>query len=135
MRSRSILSAYAMNIIKQVATAEIAEDVSSQTYLDSMYFSGKALSKFAMIVYTIHDLLHEPTLAATGLEKLKTAFGKFVMNQQINPLLFDSKWGGIVSSGTFRTGDPNQDFGIVSQFPPRLPSSPAKLTSGRKHIL
>ena len=100
-----------MNVIKEIATAEIAQDMNSQTYLDSMYFSGKALSKFAMIVYTLNDLLHESSLAATGLERLKGAFGKFVTNQQINPLLYDSKWGGLVSSGTFKTGDPNQDFG------------------------
>ena len=111
LKSKTALSKYALNLIKQVASSEIQQDMNSQTNLDSMYFSGKALSKFAMIVYVVSDLLHEPDLAAQGLEQLKGAFARFVTNQQIYPLVYDSKWGGIVSSATYKTGDPNQDFG------------------------
>ena len=110
-RSIASLSVHAVHIIKQIAQAEIAQDMDSQTYLDSMYFSGKALSKFAVIVYTIKNLLHDPDLAAFGLERLKKAFAKFVNNQQINPLVYDSSWGGVISSGFFKTGNPNDDFG------------------------
>ena len=111
MKTKSTFSTNAANIIKQVAASEVSQNMNAQTYLDSMYFSGKALSKFAMIVYTIKDLLHEPDLAAIGLEQLKGAFAKFVTNQQIYPLVYDSKWGGIVSSATYQSKDPNQDFG------------------------
>ena len=110
-RSTASLSAYAADIIKQVAKAEISQDINSQTYLNSMYFSGKALSKFAVIIYTINDLLQEPDLAALGLERLKKAFAKFVDNQQINPLVYDSSWGGIISSAFFKSRDPIDDFG------------------------
>lgn len=111
LKTKSTFSTNAANIIKQVAASEVSQNMNAQTYLDSMYFSGKALSKFAMIVYTIHDLLHEPDFAAMGLEQLKGAFAKFVTNQQIYPLVYDSKWGGIVSSATYQSKDPNQDFG------------------------
>ena len=47
-RSRSTLSAAAMQLIKQVAVSEINQDYNAQTNLDSMYFGGKALAKFAM---------------------------------------------------------------------------------------
>ena len=46
-----------------------------------MYFSGKALAKFAMIIYTTHDLLNEPNLATQGLNELKGAFAVFSTNQ------------------------------------------------------
>ena len=48
--SRSTLSAAARQLLQQVASSEINQDYNAQTNLDSMYFSGKALAKFAMIV-------------------------------------------------------------------------------------
>ena len=110
-RSRSTLSSTTRQILYQVAVSEINQDYNAQTNLDSMYFSGKALAKFAMIVYTTHDLLREPNLAIQGLNQLKEAFAVFVTNQQIYPLVYDTVWNGIVSSGSYITGDPLQDFG------------------------
>ncbi|KAG8531003.1 uncharacterized protein KY384_004360 [Bacidia gigantensis] len=110
-RSKTSVSSYSKSIIKQVAAAELSQNIGAQTYLDSMYFSGKALSKFAMVVYSTRILLGDITLAAQGLKQLKDAFAKFVANKQIYPLVYDSKWGGIVSSATYKTKDAGQDFG------------------------
>lgn len=109
--SRSTLSAAAKQLLHQVATSEINQDYNAQTNLDSMYFSGKALAKFGMIVYTTHDILGEPDLATLGLNQLKSAFAVFSTNQQIHPLVYDTVWNGVVSSGSYVTGDPLQDFG------------------------
>ena len=105
------LNAVACNIISQVAVSEVNQDMNAQSNLDSMYFSGKALSKFAALVYTIHDLLGNYDLAFLGLNQLKGAFAGFTTNQQIHPLVYDTVWGGVVSSGTYATGDCGQDFG------------------------
>lgn len=51
-----------------------------------MYFSGKGLAKFAMMIYATNDLAKNPQLAQTGLAKLKAAYAVFVNNQQKNPL-------------------------------------------------
>ncbi|KAL8630810.1 hypothetical protein Q9189_003479 [Teloschistes chrysophthalmus] len=110
-RSAKPLSSRALAIIKAVAASEIQQDMDSQTNLNSMYFSGKALSKFATMVYTIHDICQEPGLAQLGLSRLKTAFAKFSTNQQIFPLVYDTVWKGVVSSGAYLTKDPWQDFG------------------------
>ena len=109
--SRSNLSQAAIALIQQVALSEINQDYDAQTNLDSMYFSGKALAKFATLIYTVHDLLKQPSIASPGLVKLKAAFARFVKNQQINALVYDTVWNGIVSNGSFKTGDPGQDFG------------------------
>ena len=119
-RSRSTLSVAARQLLQQVAVSEINQDYNAQTNVDSMYFSGKALAKFAMIVYTTHDLLGEPDLATLGLNQLKGAFAVFATNQQIYPLVYDSVWNGVVSSGSYITGDPGQDFG--NSVSPPLPS-------------
>ena len=42
---------------------------------------------------------------------MKQAIARFISNTQINPLLYDSSWGGLVSSCTYKTGDPGCDFG------------------------
>lgn len=105
------LSPAALKVIKGAAPAELSQDMDSQTNLDSMYFSGKALSKFATLVYTIHELAGDPQMAAKALSTLKTCFARFVNNQQKYPLVYDEVWKGVVTSGTYETGDPGLDFG------------------------
>lgn len=107
----STLSDTAIGAIARVSAAEVSQDMSAQTNLDSMYFSGKGLSKFAAIVYTMNELSGQKGLAAAGLAKLKSAFAVFTNNQQQYPVFYDTDWKGIVSSATYATGDPGVDFG------------------------
>jgi endo-1,3(4)-beta-glucanase len=107
----TILSASAINAIQSVAKSEVSQDMNAQTNLNSMYFSGKALGKFAGIVYVLNDLVQSPTLAQAGLNNLKTSFELFVNNTQQFPLVRETAWGGIVSSASYSTGDGNADFG------------------------
>lgn len=110
-RTPSRLNSAALNAISQVAISEMDQDINAQTNLDSMYFSGKALSKFATLVYTIHNFTQLSTLAAQGLQRLKAAFARFVANQQIHALVYDTVWKGVVSEGTYKTGNQGLDFG------------------------
>lgn len=111
LRSVGSVSAAAAKLISQAGVTELSEDIHAQTYLNSMYYSGKALAKFAAIVYSLHDVVGNTTLAATGLQKVKTEFAAFVNNTQIYPLVYESAWGGVVSSATYETGDSGADFG------------------------
>ena len=76
-----------------------------------MYYSGKALSKFASIIYTIRDVTGNSNLAAQGLARLKTAFALFTTNQQQFPLVYETAWKGLVSTASYVTGDSGVDFG------------------------
>ncbi|KAH7312372.1 family 81 glycoside hydrolase [Stachybotrys elegans] len=105
------LSRHAKSLIRGAAAHEISQDMISQCNLNSMYFSGKALAKFAIILYVINDLIGDHTLMKTGLGQLKAAFATFAANQQQHPLVYDSAWGGVVSSASYTTGDPHIDFG------------------------
>ena len=105
------LSDGAKSLILKVAAAEVKQDVGAQSNLDSMYFSGKALSKFATLAYAINDILERPDLAQNGLSQLKTAFARFTTNMQKYPLAYDTAWKGIVSTATYVTGDYGLDFG------------------------
>ncbi|KAL9028639.1 MAG: hypothetical protein Q9196_003031 [Gyalolechia fulgens] len=55
-RSARTLSPAAVSVINMVAASEIRQDMDNQTNLDSMYFSGKALSKFATLIYTVQEM-------------------------------------------------------------------------------
>jgi endo-1,3(4)-beta-glucanase len=107
----SSLSGTAIQAIQNIAAAEVSQNMGAQTNLDSMYFSGKGLSKFATIIYVMNDLSDQKGLAAAGLANLKAAFKVFVDNQQRYPLVYDTDWKGVVSSATYVTGDPGVDFG------------------------
>ncbi|KAH8666616.1 family 81 glycosyl hydrolase [Xylariales sp. PMI_506] len=105
------LSASALATISPVAQNELSQNMDQQTNLDSMYFSGKALNKFAQICFATNNLLQNPQLAQSGLANLKAAFSRFSQNQQKYPLYYESAWGGIVSSSTYSTGNDGADFG------------------------
>lgn len=109
--SQSSLSQAARDTIRPIAQSDVSQNMDDQSDLDSMYFSGKALAKFAQIVYVINDLLGDPGLAEAGLNRLKSAFGRFASNSQQYPLTYESAWGGVVSTATYVTGDAIADFG------------------------
>lgn len=109
--SMNKVSAAAAKLINKAGESELSQDMKKQSDLNSMYYSGKALAKFAAIVYAVHDIGNNATLSISGLRKLKTAFDTFVRNEQILPLVYESSWGGAVSSGTYQTGDSGLDFG------------------------
>ena len=109
--STTSLSTFAKAAISAAGASELSQDMDALTNLDSMYFSGKALSKYASAIYAVHDLAGNVTLADAGLKKLKAAFERFTTNQQKFPLTYESAWGGVVSTAAFVTGDFNTDFG------------------------
>ncbi|KAJ5808008.1 hypothetical protein N7474_009277 [Penicillium riverlandense] len=104
------ISSTAQARILDVAPQELNQDMESQTNLNSMYYSGKALSKFATLVYTVNQLGNNADLATTAFQNLKTCFARFVNNQQQFPLVYDAVWKGVVSSAGYK-GDLNADFG------------------------
>ncbi|KAI1272852.1 glycoside hydrolase family 81 protein [Xylaria sp. FL0933] len=105
------LSDSAIKTITPIALKELSQNVDQQSNQDSMYFSGKALAKFAGICYTANNLLNNPKLAQSGLANLKAAFKRFTTNKQQYPLYYESAWGGIVSSASYKTGNNGADFG------------------------
>jgi endo-1,3(4)-beta-glucanase len=105
------LGTEALALVNSVGQAELGQDFNQQTRLNSMYYSGKGLAKFATVLYTMSNIAGNRELAASGLVKLKDAFNVFVNNTQPEPLVYDTVWKGVVSSATYTKGDPGLDFG------------------------
>lgn len=105
------LTAAAIAAIQDIAAVEASQDMNAQTNLNSMYYSGKGLSKFATLIYVMHEMSDQQDLASRALQILKSAFDVFIQNRQEFPLYYDTDWKGLVSSASYVTGDSGVDFG------------------------
>lgn len=93
-------------LIKEAAERESQQDVAGQCDLDSMYFGGKQLDKYAYIAYVTHFILRDSSATKQILPKVKQAIQKYAENHQKIPLAYDQTWKGLISSAS-----PDQDFG------------------------
>jgi endo-1,3(4)-beta-glucanase len=98
-----------LTLIAATAEQDLRRVMNETIPPDSMYYAGKSLGKFATILWVIKDVLANDALMATGLEKLKQEFARYVTNQQKYPLFYDDIWHGVVSSAGF--DNPGADFG------------------------
>lgn len=98
-------SASALQAIAAAANTEAAEVMSEQTDLNSMYYSGKALAKFAQICLTLNDVLEANS--SSCVQELEQNIALFITNRNIYPLVYDTVWKGAISS----CGDSGCDFG------------------------
>lgn len=96
----------AKSLIREAALDEVKQDVVGMANIDSMYTSGKILSKFALILYVCHDILNDEGLTRELIPKVKSAIEIFAKNEQKFPLVYDKSWKGIISSA-----EPAADFG------------------------
>jgi endo-1,3(4)-beta-glucanase len=95
--------------INSVAERDLRRAMTEPIPPDSYYYAGKALAKFATIVWAIKDVLSNNAVASAGLAKLKQEMAKYVGNQQRYPLYYDNSWKGVVSNAGFN--DAGADFG------------------------
>lgn len=99
-------SSEVLDTIKKAAATEAHNDVVNESNLDSMYFSGKVLAKYAWILYCCQFIIKDQGLVSDLMPRLKQAVDRFIKNHQTLPLRYDTTWGGIRSSG-----NSSQDFG------------------------
>lgn len=95
----------ALQAIAAAANTEAAEVMSQQTDLNSMYYSGKALAKFAQICLTLNDVLSQDS--SSCIKELEQNIALFISNQNQYPLIYDTTWKGAISS----CGNSGCDFG------------------------
>lgn len=92
----STIPAAAIAAISNAGISDLSQDMNTQSNLNSMYYSGKALAKFAAAIVAIYDLAGDISTAQAGLVKLEEAYELFANNTQIYPLVYESQWGGVV---------------------------------------
>ena len=77
------------SIILATAREEAMGDLLNESNLDSMYFSDKALDKYACLCWVIVEDLEERHLGLELPAKVKEAFARFAENRQTSPLVYD----------------------------------------------
>lgn len=95
-----------IKLISEAAQKDLQQDVLAAADVDSMYFGGKQLDKYAHIAYVSHFILRDSNTTKVILPKIKQAIEKYAKNLQQFPLKYDTSWGGLISSAK-----PEQDFG------------------------
>lgn len=89
----------------------------SDNFIQNIYWRGKALSRFAIALYTTQEIVNDTQLAAEGLLRLKEAFDIQVRNIQdpwmARPLVYDTVWKGIISPALL-----GQPVDSLDRFPP-----------------
>ncbi|KAL7663898.1 glucan endo-1,3-beta-D-glucosidase [[Candida] zeylanoides] len=104
-------SAKQLQLLAQVANDELAVDIASTVSgMDSNYFSGKVLDKYAYILLVVNDIIKDKAVAQATLADLKAAFQPFIDNQQYYPLMYDTRFGGVTSTAS-QNGDTGADYG------------------------
>jgi endo-1,3(4)-beta-glucanase len=110
------LSRNALDVISYAAEDDLTQDIDALTNLESFYFSGKALAKFAQICLVTNDVLKNATSVKSCVARVEAALEVFIKGNNANPRAWDSDWMGIISScGVNKTPDVAQscDFGNV----------------------
>lgn len=100
-----------LKLLAKTAQDELNVDIKlTVAGMDSNYFSGKVIDKYAQILLVIHDILGDDDYAEGVLEDLKDAFKDFIDNKQYYPLMYDTKFKGVTSTAS-QDGDTGADFG------------------------
>ena len=97
--------------LSSVAELDLRRAMSDPLPQDSFYYAGKALSRFATLLWVIKEVLSNNEWVAKGLEKLELELAKYVDNTVKIPLYYDDTWKGLVSRAGLIGDDPGSDFG------------------------
>ncbi|EER31796.1 hypothetical protein CTRG_04579 [Candida tropicalis MYA-3404] len=102
-----------LTLLASSANHELAVDIkSSVANMNSNYFSGKVIDKYAQILLVVSDIIQDEEVTKDALDAMKEAFDVFLNNEQYYPLMYDTKFGGITSTSA-QNGDTGADFGAA----------------------
>ncbi|ODV77372.1 glycoside hydrolase family 81 protein [Suhomyces tanzawaensis NRRL Y-17324] len=100
-----------LNLLAKTANEELAVDIDETVAsMDSTYYSGKVLDKYAYILLVVSDIIKDEKATKSTLEAVKKAFDTFFQNKQHFPFMYDTKFGGVTSTSA-QNGDTGADFG------------------------
>ncbi|CAG8727068.1 9156_t:CDS:2, partial [Funneliformis mosseae] len=105
----SLLTGDQKALIAEQVKLDIAQDFTKLSNLESTYFSGKVMAKFALVCLIAKDVIVDEALSTTCIDQLKNAMQSFVTNTQTVPFRYDSSWKGI----SIDRDDQGADFGAA----------------------
>lgn len=104
-------SASQLELMAEVANSELQVSISDSISGLNTYYLGKVIDKYAYILLTVSDIIGDEASTESTLENMKSAFSILLDNSQTYPLVYDTRYGGIVSSGDWASTTTQYDFG------------------------
>ncbi|KAF8000580.1 hypothetical protein HF325_004369 [Metschnikowia pulcherrima] len=106
VKDRSIDLTYSSEQIEQIREAAIEElgnvSISSVVMKEgTQYLLGKAVDKYAYMMYVLHDIVNDVVLADKVLVALKSFFEQYRAQKIKLPLFYDTKMKGVTSKSAF----------------------------------
>lgn len=98
-------------LLAEVANAELQVSISSSIDGLNTYYLGKVIDKYAYVLLTVSQILGDSETTESTLANIKSAFDILLLNEQFYPLIYDTKFNGIVSSGDWASTTTGYDFG------------------------
>ncbi|ODV96666.1 hypothetical protein PACTADRAFT_39792 [Pachysolen tannophilus NRRL Y-2460] len=100
-----------LQLIAAAANSELSVDIATTVAsLDSNYYSGKVIDKYAYILLTVSEIIGSEDVTKQTLSAMKDAFAPFLNNTQYYPLMYDTLYKGVTSTAS-QSGDTDLDFG------------------------
>ncbi|QLQ81226.1 hypothetical protein HG537_0E05820 [Torulaspora globosa] len=100
-----------LKLLAEVANKELQVSIASSISQLNTYYIGKVIDKYAYILLTVSQIIEDDVTTRSTLANLKTAFDILLQNKQLYPLIYDTKFNGLVSSGDWASTSTQYDFG------------------------
>lgn len=104
-------SAEQLQLLAEVANAELQVSISESISGLNTYYLGKVIDKYSYILLTVSQIIQDEATTKSTLKNMKTAFEILLQNAQTYPLVYDTKFNGLVSSGDWGSTSTQYDFG------------------------
>ena len=104
-------SAEQLQLLAEVANTELQVSISESISGLNTYYLGKIIDKYSYILLTVSEIIQDEATTNSTLENMKSAFDILLQNEQLYPLVYDTKFNGIVSSGDWDSTSTQYDFG------------------------
>lgn len=100
-----------LKLLAKVTNSELNSNISDILDGKNTYTIGRSVDKYAYIFLTVSDIIQHKNVTQNTLKNLKSAFDILLKNKQHFPLNYDTKFGGIVSSGDWNNDNTGYDYG------------------------
>ncbi|CAI4779313.1 CIC_collapsed_G0049060.mRNA.1.CDS.1 [Saccharomyces cerevisiae] len=88
-----------LQLLAEVANSELQVSISESISGLNTYYLGKVIDKYSYILLTVSEIIQDEASTKSTLENIKSAFDILLQNEQTYPLIYDTKFNGLVSSG------------------------------------
>lgn len=100
-----------LQLLAEVANSELQVSISESISGLNTYYLGKVIDKYSYILLTVSEIIQDEASTKSTLENIKSAFDILLQNEQTYPLIYDTKFNGLVSSGDWGSTSTQYDFG------------------------